>query len=325
MLGVSMAVARAASVALDLPLYKYIGGVDASIIPVPMLNVLNGGKHADNNVDFQEYMIMPIGAASFSEALQWSAETFYALKSVLHKKGLSTAVGDEGGFAPDLKSNTEPLDLILQAIEEAGFKAGTQIAIALDPASSEFYQDGRYVFAKSDGSSKTAEEMIDFYDHWLRNYPIVSLEDGFAEFDSRGWKLSTEALGHRVQLVGDDYFVTNPKIIEKGIRDGIANSVLIKLNQIGTVTETLRAIETASKGGYTCVCSHRSGETEDTFLADFAVASGTGQIKTGSLSRSERVAKYNRLLDIERELGSAARFLGKSALSTKAKEPAPVG
>lgn len=316
-LGVSMAVARAASQQLNLPLYRYLGGVDATILPVPMMNVLNGGKHADNNVDFQEFMIMPLGASSFSEALQWGAETFHALKSVLQKRGYSTAVGDEGGFAPSLKSNTEPLDLIMEAIQLAGYKPGEQIAIALDPAASEFYDNGKYIFSKSDGSSKTAEEMVSFFDKWLANYPIVSLEDGWAEHDDRGWKLATEALGAKVQLVGDDNFVTNPAIIADGIRDGIANSVLIKLNQIGTVTETLRAIEIARRGHYTCVCSHRSGETEDTFLSDFTVGSGAGQIKTGSLSRTDRVAKYNRLLSIENELGSASRFLGRSVLSTE--------
>lgn len=319
-LGVSMAAARAAALELNLPLYRYLGGVDATILPVPMMNVLNGGSHADNNVDFQEYMIMPLGASSFSEALRWAAETFHALKSVLHKRGYSTAVGDEGGFAPNLKSNTEPLDLILEAIELAGFQPGKQIAIALDPAASEFYEDGKYVFEKSDGSKKSSEDMIEFFEHWLKNYPIVSLEDGWAEHDNKGWKLATEALGDKVQLVGDDNFVTNPALIAAGIRNGVANSVLIKLNQIGTVTETLRAIEAARRGHYTCVCSHRSGETEDTFLADFTVASGAAQIKTGSLSRSDRVAKYNRLLSIEEELGSKARFLGSAVLSTEQKQ-----
>ena len=319
-LGVSMAVARAAAQNLNLPLYRYLGGVDATILPVPMMNVLNGGKHADNNVDFQEFMIMPLGASTFSEALQWAAETFHALKSVLHKRGYSTAVGDEGGFAPNLKSNSEPLDLIMEAIQLAGYKPGEQIAIALDPASSEFFENGKYIFAKSDGSSKTAEDMVAFYEKWLANYPIVSLEDGWAEHDDRGWKLATEALGTKVQLVGDDNFVTNPEIIAKGIRDGVANSALIKLNQIGTVTETLRAIEIARRGNYSCVCSHRSGETEDTFLSDFTVGAGTGQIKTGSLSRTDRVAKYNRLLSIEAELGSSARFLGRSVLSTEIPE-----
>jgi enolase len=311
-LGVSMAAARAAAMQVNLPLYQYLGGVSATIIPVPMMNVLNGGKHADNNVDFQEYMIMPVGAKSFSQGLQWAAETFQALKSVLHKRGYSTGVGDEGGFAPDLKSNTEPLDLIMEAISIAGFKPGEEIAIALDPAASEFHENGEYHFSKSDGSKKGAKDMIALFDSWLEKYPIVSLEDGWGEHDSEGWKLATEALGQKVQLVGDDNFVTNPQIIQAGIKDGIANSVLIKLNQIGTVTETFLAIEVARKAGYTCVCSHRSGETEDTFLADFAVASGAGQIKTGSVCRSERVAKYNRLLAIENELGPSARYLGSS-------------
>lgn len=316
-LGVSMAVARATAVELHLPLYRYLGGADAAVLPVPMMNVLNGGSHADNNVDFQEYMIMPLGAPSFSEALRWGAETFHALKSVLKNRGYSTAVGDEGGFAPNLKSNTEPIELILEAINAAGYKPGEQISIALDPAASEFYEDGKYVFAKSDGSIKSSEDMIRFFEDWLRQYPIVSLEDGWAENDWTGWKMATEALGDKVQLVGDDNFVTNPELIARGIREGVANSVLIKLNQIGTVTESFRAIETARRGGYTCVCSHRSGETEDTFLADFAVASGAGQIKTGSLSRTDRISKYNRLLRIEREVGTAARFPGRHVLVVK--------
>ena len=329
-LSVSMAAARAASSELGLPLYKYLGGVDTTIMPVPMMNVLNGGKHADNNVDFQEYMIMPLGADSFSQALQWAVETFHALKSVLKKRGYSTAVGDEGGFAPDLKSNTEPLDLIMEAIQLAGYKPGEQIAIALDPAASEFFENGKYVFSKSDGSAKSSEDMIRFFENWLNQYPIVSLEDGWGEHDSNGWKLATEALGKRVQLVGDDNFVTNPTIISAAIREGIANSALIKLNQIGSVTETFRAVETARRGHYTCVCSHRSGETEDTFLADFTVACGAGQIKTGSLSRTDRVAKYNRLLVIEEELGSSARFLGRNVLSIEQSiktdaQPAKVG
>jgi enolase len=312
-LGASLAVARAASMQAGLPLYQYLGGVNATLLPVPMMNVLNGGKHADNNVDFQEYMIVPAGASTFSEALQWSTETFQALKAIVHKHGYSTGVGDEGGFAPNLKSNTEPLDLILEAIKSAGFEAGKDIFIALDPAASEFYDDGFYHFSKSDGSKKSSKEMIDLFTSWLDAYPIISLEDGWSEHDSAGWKAATQALGKRVQLVGDDNFVTNPKIIQKAIDDGIANSALIKLNQIGTVTESFRAVETALKAGYTCVCSHRSGETEDTFLADFTVATGAGQIKTGSLCRSERVAKYNRLLAIENQLGSSARFLGRNA------------
>lgn len=314
-LGVSMAVARAAALQAGIPLYRYLGGADATLLPVPQMNVLNGGRHAGNNVDFQEYMIVPVGAATFAEALRWAAETFHALKSVLIKRGYNTAVGDEGGFAPNLKSNTEPLDLIVEAIELAGYKPGAQIAIALDPAASEFFDGKNYVFSKSDGSVNSAQDMIKLFDKWLRDYPIVSLEDCWAENDWQGWRTATEALFDKVQLVGDDIFVTNPQIIARGIREVVANAVLIKLNQIGTVTETFRAIETALRAGYRCVCSHRSGETEDTFLADFTVAAGAGQIKTGSLCRSERIAKYNRLLRIERELGSAARFPGRSILA----------
>ena len=314
-LGVSMAVARAAALQAGLPLYRYLGGAAATLLPVPMMNVLNGGRHAGNNVDFQEYMIMPVGAATFAEALRWAAETFHALKSVLIKRGYNTAVGDEGGFAPNLKSNTEPLDLIVEAIELAGYRPGEQIAIALDPAASEFFDGKNYVFSKSDGSVNSAQDMIKLFKEWLRDYPIVSLEDCWAENDWEGWKIATEALFDKVQLVGDDIFVTNPEIIARGIREVVANAVLIKLNQIGTVTETFRAVETALRAGYRCVCSHRSGETEDTFLADFTVASGVGQIKTGSLCRSERIAKYNRLLHIERELGSGARFAGRSILA----------
>lgn len=313
-LGVSMAVARVAAMDQGLPLYRYLGGDKATTLPVPMMNVLNGGRHADNNVDFQEYMIMPVGAPRFQEALRWGAETFHALKSVLHKRGYSTAVGDEGGFAPNLRSNTEPIELILEAITVAGYRPGEQIALALDPAASEFYSDGKYVFAKSDGSTKSSEQMIAFLDDWLTQYPIVSLEDGWSERDWDGWKLATKELGGKVQLVADDIFVTNPEIIAKGIAEGVANSVLIKLNQIGTVTETFKAIETARAAGYTCVCSHRSGETEDTFLADFTIASGVGQIKTGSLSRSDRTAKYNRLRQIEHELRSEARFPSRTVL-----------
>jgi enolase len=312
-LGVSMAVARAAAESQGEPLYKYLGGQGATALPVPMMNVLNGGQHAGNNVDFQEYMIVPLGASCFSEALRWAAETFHALKKVLSKRGYSTAVGDEGGFAPNLKSNTEPLELILEAIESAGYEAGAQIALALDPAASEFYENGKYVLRKSDGSTKTSEEMIRLFDDWIRQYPIVSLEDGWSEHDWEGWKMATRELGSKVQLVGDDIFVTNPEIIARGIEEGVANSVLIKLNQIGTVTETLKAIETARAAGYSCVCSHRSGETEDTFLADFTVGSGVGQIKTGSLCRSERVAKYNRLLRIESNLRATAHFPGRRA------------
>jgi enolase len=313
-LGVSMAVARAAAADAGVPLYYQLAGDQAKVLPVPQMNVLNGGRHADNNVDFQEYMIMPIGASSFSEALRWAAETFHALKSVLQKRGLSTAVGDEGGFAPNLKSNTEPLELILEAITAAGYKPGEQIALALDPAASEIYQDGKYVFSKSLSGNKSSEDMIRLFEDWIRQYPIVSLEDGWAEDDWQGWKLATQELGEKVQLVADDIFVTNPKIIERGIREGIANAVLIKLNQIGTVSETFEAIDTARAAGYRSVCSHRSGETEDTFLADFTVASGVGQIKTGSLSRSDRISKYNRLLHIEHELGGEAYFPGTGAL-----------
>ena len=312
-LGVSMAVARAAAQDAGLPLYQYLGGPSANIIPVPMMNVLNGGKHADNNVDFQEYMIVPHGAASFSEALRWAAETFHTLKDVLNKQGHTTAVGDEGGFAPNLKSNIEPLELIVAAIEKAGYKPGEQISIALDPAASEFYENGKYVFA--DGSKRDGEQMIKLFQELIERFPIISVEDGWAEQDNQGWKAATDALGKRIQLVGDDNFVTNPKIIAEGIRNGVANSVLIKLNQIGSVSETFQAIETAHRAGYTCVCSHRSGETEDIFLADFAVGSSSGQIKTGSLCRSERIGKYNRLLTIEAELGRNARYLGKSAFA----------
>jgi enolase len=314
-LGVSMAVARAAAMDNGVPLYRHLGGDRAALLPVPMMNVLNGGRHADNNVDFQEYMIMPLGASCFQEALRWGVDTFHALKKVLHKRGYSTAVGDEGGFAPNLKSNTEPIELILEAINAAGYRPGEQIALALDPAASEFYENGKYIFAKSHGSTNSSEDMIRFFDDWLRQYPIVSLEDGWAENDWEGWKLATKELGSKVQLVADDIFVTNPEIIRRGIHEGVANSVLIKLNQIGTVTETFEAIKTARDAGYTCVCSHRSGETEDAFLADFTVASGVGQIKTGSLSRSDRIAKYNRLREIEHELRSAARFPGRTVLA----------
>jgi enolase len=313
-LGVSMAAAKAAAQDAGLPLYRYLGGPDANIIPVPMMNVLNGGKHADNNVDFQEYMIVPHGAPTFSEAIRWAAETFHTLKEVLKKQGHATAVGDEGGFAPNLKDNIEPLELIVQAIEKAGYKPGEQIAIALDPAASEFFENGKYVFA--DGSKRDGEQMVKLFQDLVGRFPIVSLEDGWAEGDAHGWKAATEALGKRLQLVGDDVFVTNPKIIAEGIRDGIANSVLIKLNQIGSVSETFRAIEIAHRAGYTCVCSHRSGETEDAFLADFTVGSGSGQIKTGSLCRSERIGKYNRLITIEAELGRNARYPGKAVFAS---------
>jgi len=316
-LAVSMAAARAVAQTLEIPLYRYLGGVNASILPTPMLNVLNGGAHADSNVDFQEFMIMPVGASAFSEALRWAAETFHTLKSVLKKKGYNTAVGDEGGFAPSLKSNDEAVELILEAIEQAGYKPGEQIAIALDPASSEFF-DGdknKYVFKKGDKRELSSEQLVDFYENWVRQYPIVSLEDGLAENDWAGWRVLTEKLGQRIQLVGDDIFVTNIKLLQRGIEEGVANSILIKLNQIGTLTETLEAIDLARRYGYTSVISHRSGETEDTFIADLAVATGVGQIKTGSVSRTDRIAKYNQLLRIEEELGSGAAFLGLESLN----------
>jgi enolase len=319
-LGVSMAVARAAAASAHLPLYRYLGGMSAHVLPVPHMNVLNGGRHADNNVDFQEFMIVPLGAPTFSEALRMAAETFHALKKVLADKNYNTAVGDEGGFAPSLKSNTESIELILTAIERAGYKPRAQIALALDPAASEFFEDGRYVFHKSDHSSKSSEEMIRLYEGWVRQYPIVSIEDGVAENDTVGWRLLTEALGHQVQLIGDDNFVTNPRLFAEGIAQRIANSILIKLNQIGTVTETLETIEMARRAGYTAVVSHRSGETEDTTIADLAVATNVGQIKTGSLCRSERVAKYNQLLRIERDLGALAVYPGNQAFSRQPQE-----
>src|SRR5579871_350837 len=302
-LSVSMAAARASAASLDIPLYRYLGGVNAALLPVPMMNILNGGAHADNNVDFQEFMVMPVGAASFSEALRWGAETFHTLKGVLKKRGYNTGVGDEGGFAPSLKSNVEAIELVIEAIQAAGYTPGEDIAIALDPASSEFYSDGKYVFKKSDKSSKTAEQMVRFWSDWARKYPIVSIEDGLAEDDWDGWKMLTDELGDKIQLVGDDLFVTNTERLQRGIDDGVANSILIKVNQIGTVSETLDAIELARRSGYTAVISHRSGETEDTFIADLAVATGAGQIKTGSASRTDRIAKYNQLLRIEEQLG----------------------
>ena len=311
-LAVSMATARAAAESQGVPLYRYLGGSDANLLPVPMMNIVNGGVHADNNVDLQEFMIVPLGAARFSEALRMGVETFHNLKAVLAKKGYSTAVGDEGGFAPSLKSNTEAVELILEAIVRAGYKPGEDIALALDPASSEFFEDGKYVFKKSDKSTRTAEQMTEFYEDWVRQYPIVSIEDGLAQDDWQGWKLLTDRLGSKIQLVGDDIFVTNPERLQKGIREGVANSILIKLNQIGTLTETLEAIHLARKNGYSAVISHRSGETEDAFIADLAVATGAGQIKTGSASRTDRIAKYNQLLRIEEELGTEARFLGRA-------------
>ena len=313
-LGVSMAAARAAAVSQSTPLYRYLGGVGARVLPVPMMNVLNGGAHADNSVDVQEFMIAPYGAEKFSEALRMGVEIFHTLKKVLSKRGYSTAVGDEGGFAPNLKSNIEALELLLEAIAQAGYKAGEQVGICIDPAASEFYQGGKYVFKKSDKSERTSEMMVDFWADWVRQYPaIISLEDGMSEEDWGGWKLLTETLGGKIQLVGDDIFVTNPAIFERGIGQGIGNSILIKLNQIGTVTETLEAMHMAAAANYTAVVSHRSGETEDPFIADFVVATNAGQIKTGSASRTDRIAKYNQLLRIEESLGDAAQFAGRRA------------
>ena len=315
-LGVSLAVAHAAAASRKLPLYRHLSP-DAALLPVPMMNILNGGRHAESGVDFQEFMIVPAGAPTFAEALRMGAEVFHALASVLKAKGHSTSVGDEGGFAPSLRSNEEPVELILEAIAKAGYRAGQDAFIALDPAASEFYENGRYVFSRSDGKARSAEEMTQIYSDWIDRYPIISLEDGLAENDWDGWKLHTAQLGKRVQLVGDDIFVTNPQIIQRGIAEHVANSVLIKLNQIGTVTETLEAIRIARKAGYTCVISHRSGETEDTTIADFAVATGVGQIKTGSACRGERVAKYNRLVKIESELGAKAHYAGMEAFSRR--------
>lgn len=314
-LAVSLATARAAADALAVPLYSYLGGVAARTLPVPMMNVLNGGAHADNNVDFQEFMIVPGGFPSFSEAIRAGVEVFHSLKAVLKKRGHSTAVGDEGGFAPNLKSNEEAIDAILDAINLAGYKPGDQVALALDPASSEFYEKGAYFFKKSSGARKNSEEMIELYSRWIDQFPIVSIEDGLAESDWQGWAELTKELGERVQLVGDDLFVTNTEYLGRGIREKVANSILIKVNQIGSLTETFGTIEMAKAHGYTCVISHRSGETEDTFIADLAVATSAGQIKTGSASRTDRVAKYNQLLRIEEELGSAARFPGFSAFA----------
>ena len=313
-LAVSMATARAAASSLNLPLYRYLGGLSARLLPLPMMNILNGGAHADNNVDFQEFMIVPVGAPQFSEALRMGVEVFHHLKAVLGKKGYETAVGDEGGFAPRLRSNQEAIELVLEAIEKAGYSPGDQVALALDPATSEMYRDGAYVFFKSDQSKKSTEEMVRFWQDWARQYPIVSLEDGLAEDDWKGWKLLTQALGDKIQLVGDDLFVTNTERLTQGIGDGAGNAILIKLNQIGTVTETIATIEQARRHGYATIISHRSGETEDTFIADFAVGLHTGQIKTGSASRTDRVAKYNQLLRIEEQLGHSAEFLGRAAL-----------
>jgi enolase len=317
-LAVSMAAARASAKAFALPLYRYLGGAGANTLPTPMMNILNGGAHADNNVDFQEFMVMPVGAPTFADALRWGVEVFHTLKGVLKKRGYNTAVGDEGGFAPSVKSNVEAIEVVLEAIQQAGYKPGEEIAIALDPAASEFYQDGKYVFKKSDKSAKSSDDMVKFWAKWVNDYPIVSLEDGLSENDWDGWANLTEELGGKIQLVGDDIFVTNIEIFAEGIEKGIANSILIKLNQIGTVSETLDAIDLGRRNGYTSVISHRSGETEDTFIADLAVATGAGQIKTGSASRTDRIAKYNQLLRIEEDLGDSARFLGLKALNYKA-------
>lgn len=318
-LGVSLACAKAAAEAFGLPLYRYIGGTSARVLPVPMMNILNGGSHADNTVDFQEFLIMPHGASSFAEALRMGAETFHSLKSVLKKKGYNTSVGDEGGFAPNLKSNEEAFEIILEAITQAGYKPGSQISLAVDVAASEMYdkKKKKYIFFKSDKSEKSVDEMIKIYENLIKKYPIVSLEDGLDENDWKGWKLLTETLGNKIQLIGDDIFVTNTEKLSKGIKEKVANSILIKLNQIGTLTETIDAIEMAKRAGYTNVISHRSGETEDTTIADVAVALNLGQIKTGSLSRTDRIAKYNQLLRIEEELDTTAIFPGIGAINVK--------
>ena len=308
LLAVSMANARAGANYQKLPLYRYLGGADANTLPVPMMNIINGGAHADNNVDFQEFMIVPVGADRFSEALRMGAEIFHSLKSVLKKKGYATSVGDEGGFAPNLKSNEEAIETILEAIAQAGYRHGDDVLLALDPAASEFYDGESYVFKKSDQRKLSSDQMVAFWESWAKQYPIISIEDGMAENDWDGWKTLTDELGARVQLVGDDLFVTNTSFLRKGIERGVANSILIKVNQIGTLTETLECIELAKTNQYTTVISHRSGETEDAFIADLAVATNAGQIKTGSLSRSDRIAKYNQLLRIEEELGGAARY-----------------
>jgi enolase len=309
-LGVSLAVAKAAAQDEGVSIYKYLGGKDAKRLPIPFLNILNGGKHADNNVDIQEFMIAPIGAPSFREALRYAAEVYHTLKGILKSKGLSTSVGDEGGFAPNLSRNEEAIEVIIAAIEKAGYKPGKDIAIVLDPAASEFYQEGKYLL-KADNKSLSSEEMVDYYAGLVLKYPIISIEDGLAENDWEGWKILTRKLGEKIQLVGDDIFVTNPKILAEGIKQGIANAVLIKLNQIGTITETLETVNLAKKAGYACMFSHRSGETEDSFLADITVATNAGQLKTGAPARSERLAKYNQLLRIEEELGDKATFIGK--------------
>ncbi|HEX9630720.1 MAG TPA: phosphopyruvate hydratase [Pyrinomonadaceae bacterium] len=317
-LAVSLATARAAAAYLEVPLYKYLGGPNARTLPVPMMNIINGGAHADNNVDFQEFMIVPVGAESFTESLRIGVEIFHTLKSVLKKKGYATSVGDEGGFAPNLRSNEEAIETILEAIAQAGYTAGKDCLLALDPAASEFYDGGAYVFKKSDQRKLSSAEMIAYWDDWSRKYPIISIEDGMAENDWDGWKALTDQLGQHIQLVGDDLFVTNTQFLRKGIELGVANSILIKVNQIGTLTETLDCIELAKTNGRTAVISHRSGETEDPFIADLAVATNSGQIKTGSLSRTDRIAKYNQLLRIEEDLRGAARFPGRSAFQVQA-------
>ena len=309
-LAVSLAVAKAAALEANLPLYRYIGGTNAKILPMPMLNILNGGAHADNKIDFQEFMVMPVGASSFSEALQWGVEIFHSLKAVLKKKGYSTNVGDEGGFAPNIQSNEEAIETVMEAIQKAGYKAGSQVAIAMDPAVSEMYLSDKkvYHFHKSDGKKLSIEKMVDFWESWVKQYPIVSIEDGMAEDDWKGWKLMTERLGKKIQLVGDDLFVTNVKRLEKGVEEHIANALLVKVNQIGTLTETINAVSMAQNNGYNTIMSHRSGETEDTTIADLAVALNCGQIKTGSASRTDRIAKYNQLIRIEELLSSSAIF-----------------
>jgi len=314
MLAVSLATARAAAAEAGLPLYRYLGGDDAVTLPVPLMNILNGGSHAPNNVDIQEFMIAPVGAESFPEALRMGVEVFHSLKKVLTGQGKSTSVGDEGGFAPDLATNEEAVEVILEAIQKAGYSAGDDIVLALDPAASEFYRDGKYVFHKSSGEERSSEEMVAFWSDWVERYPIVSIEDGMDEADWDGWKQLTAAIGDRCQLVGDDLFVTNTEILRRGIEEKAANSILVKVNQIGTLTETLEAIELARQNGFSYIISHRSGETEDTFIADLAVATASGQIKTGSASRTDRTAKYNQLLRIAGELGDRARYPGRSAL-----------
>lgn len=330
LLSVSLATARAAATHLEIPLYRYLGGTNARTLPVPMMNIINGGAHADNNVDFQEFMVVPVGAPTFSEALRMGAEVFHALKAVLKKKGYATSVGDEGGFAPNLSSNEEAIETILEAVTKAGFIAGSDCLLALDPAASEFYDGKSYAFKKSDKRKLSSEQMVEFWQNWCNQYPIVSIEDGMAENDWSGWKLLTDAIGQKVQLVGDDLFVTNTSFLQKGIDLGVANSILIKVNQIGTLTETLACIELAQKHGRTAIISHRSGETEDPFIADLAVATNAGQIKTGSLSRTDRIAKYNQLLRIEEDLRGSAKYPGQSAFyqiettkrpNNKAKKP----